>query len=196
MKKQDLIKANVIDSRILEYEKIIEVINVLLDAHTLEISARPGLGNQILIIDKEHGDYESFRYIFKDRINLLTMGIKGTRANLDWAYLDEHQCFTLWNEEGSLGKALKKLKQLEIKNPKTDKPPTKMSVAVAAKRYAVKNPEEARLEIANAEGGEWAEDLPRYWEWLLKAAQQVLYKGKFAEWVIEHKDEIRIKRMK
>lgn len=118
------------------------------------------------------------------------MAIKGNRANRDWAYLDEHECFTVWNEEGSLLKALKVLKLRGIKNPKTGKLPTKMSVSVAAKRYAVKNPEEARQEIATAEGGEWAEDLSRYYEWLLRAAQQVLYKRKYAEWVVEHKDKL------
>jgi len=62
------------------------------------------------------------------------MSIKGSKNSRDWTYLDEHECFTLWNNEGSLNKALKILIRQGVRNPRTEKVTTKASVAIAAKR--------------------------------------------------------------
>ena len=115
------------------------------------------------------------------------MAIGGEKENKDWAYLDEHLCFTLWNELSSLSKAQKELVRRGVKNPKTGKYPTNMSIRVAALRYAIKNPEKARIEITEAAGGEWAEDRTRYYQWLNKeVANKILSEKRYNEWAEEN----------
>ena len=69
------------------------------------------------------------------------MPIGGKKDNKSWIYLDERECFALWNRLSSLGKTREALIEKGVKNPKTEKPPTKMSISVAAKRFIIKNPE-------------------------------------------------------
>ena len=114
------------------------------------------------------------------------MSIGGKKGSRAWNYLNDEQCFTLWNQLSSLGEARKQLIDLGIKNPKTGKPPTTMSIRVAALRYAIRNPEKGRLAITQAEGGEWAEDRTRYYQWLNRdCAARVLSKSKYTEFLVE-----------
>ena len=94
------------------------------------------------------------------------MAIGESKESSDWVYLDERECFALWNKLSSLGKTREVLIESGVKNPLTEKPPTKMSISVAAKRFIIKNPEQARIEITEAEGGGWAEDRMAFYRWL------------------------------
>ncbi|MFA9409406.1 MAG: hypothetical protein ACERKJ_11325 [Candidatus Dadabacteria bacterium] len=120
------------------------------------------------------------------------MPIGGNKDNKEWAYLDERECFTLWNDLSSLSKAQKELVRRGVKNPKTGKYPTNMSIRVAALRWAMKNPEQARIEIAESAGGEWAEDRTHYYQWLNKeVAFKILSEKRYDAWKEENADTIR-----
>ena len=119
------------------------------------------------------------------------MAIGGEKENKEWAYLDEHECFTLWNELSSLSKTQKELVKRGSRNPKTGKYPTNMSIRVAALRWAIKHPEQARIQITEAEGGEWAEDRTKYYAWLQKeVAYKILSEKRYAEWEAENEELI------
>jgi hypothetical protein len=114
------------------------------------------------------------------------MSIGGKKGSRTWNYLDDEQCFTLWNQLSSLGETRRQLIIADVKNPKTGKPPTTMAIRVAALRYAIRNPEKGRLAITQAEGGEWAEDRTMYYQWLNhECAAKVLSKSKYAEFLVE-----------
>ena len=110
------------------------------------------------------------------------MSIGGKKDSNDWVYLNERECFVLWNELSSLDKTREALKERGVKNPKTGNPPTKMSISVAAKRFIIKNPEQARVEIAEAEGGEWAEEKMAFYRWLDQEARKILSTVRYEEW--------------
>jgi hypothetical protein len=110
------------------------------------------------------------------------MPIGGKKDNKSWIYLDERECFELWNRLSSLGKTREALIEKGVKNPKTEKPPTKMSISVAAKRFIIKNPEQARIEITEARGGEWAEDRLAFYRWLDQEAFKILARPRYNEW--------------
>jgi hypothetical protein len=118
------------------------------------------------------------------------MSIGGGRENNDWQYLDEKECFALWNALSSLTKTRRMLIDRGYKNPKTGKPPTVMSIRVAALRYTVKNPQEARSAIIQA-GGIWAKNKEVYYQWLdEKVAQKILSDSAYALWLEENKELI------
>jgi len=110
------------------------------------------------------------------------MAIGGEKESRSWNYLDERVCFELWNEVSSLGETKKILINRGVKNPKTGKPPTKMSISIAAKRFIIKNPEQARIEITEAEGGGWAEDRMAFYRWLDQEAHKILSEPRYEEW--------------
>ena len=110
------------------------------------------------------------------------MAIGGEKGSNDWVYLDERECFALWNKLSSLGKTREVLIERGVCNPKTKKPPTKMSISIAAKRFIIKNPEQARIEITEAEGGGWAEDRIAFYRWLDQESNKILSKPRYDEW--------------
>ena len=110
------------------------------------------------------------------------MAIGGKKTS-GWAYLDEYECFTLYNNT-NLAIARQTLMDRGYKNPRTGKPPTKMSIRVAALRWALKNPEKARLEITIVPDGKWAYDKEAYYTWLnVEVAKKILSKKRYEEWL-------------
>ncbi len=111
------------------------------------------------------------------------MAIGGKKTSA-WAYLNEYECFTLYNNT-NLAKARQTLIDRGVKNPRTGKPPTKMSIRVAALRYALKNPEKARHEITIVPDGKWAYDREAYYTWLnVEVAKKIFYsKKRYEEWL-------------
>ena len=119
------------------------------------------------------------------------MSIGGKKDSKQWNYLDERECFVLWNDLSSLGKAQKELVRRGVKNPKTGKYPTNMSIRVAALRWTIKNPEQARIEITESDGGEWAENKNQYYHWLTnEVAYKILSEKRYAEWAEENAEVI------
>ena len=111
------------------------------------------------------------------------MAIGGERDSNDWTYIPERESFLLWNQLSSLSKTRSKLIERGYKNPKTGKFPTVMSIRIAALRFAIKNPEEAREEIIKA-GGVWAQNKAGYYQWLDKeVAEKILSDNRYAQWL-------------
>ena len=118
------------------------------------------------------------------------MSIGGGKENHDWQYLDEQECFALWNALSSLTKTRRTLIERGYKNPKTGKPPTVMSIRVAALRYTTKNPQECRSDIIQA-GGIWAKNKEAYYLWLdQEVAKKILSDSRYAEWLVENEELI------
>jgi hypothetical protein len=118
------------------------------------------------------------------------MSIGGGRENNDWQYLDEQECFALWNALSSLAKTRRMLIERGYKNPKTEKPPTIMAIRVAALRYIAKNPQAARSEIIQA-GGVWAKNTVAYYQWIdQEVAKKILSDSRYVEWLEENKELI------
>ncbi len=120
------------------------------------------------------------------------MPIGGEQKGINQQYLDDKTCFQLWIDLGSLQKAQKDLARNGVVNPRTGKIPKRMSIRIASHRYIIRNPEQARVAIANSPGGEWAEDRSTYYQRLDKdIALKVLSKKRYEEWQKKNKKKIK-----
>lgn len=88
-------------------------------------------------------------------------------------YLDEKLCFDLWNQTGSVSKAVTRIAELGVRDPESGKAPSRRGVEIAAKRYALRNIEESRQQVIDS-GGDWAESWYEYLEWMVSILKNSL----------------------
>jgi hypothetical protein len=109
--------------------------------------------------------------------------------------LDDELCFKKWYELGSLVKVQRWFQNEGKINPKTGKPFTPMAYWIAAMRWVVNYPDEAReyykkltdLDFDPHDDDEW-------WEYVIDQAKSArfLSKSRFEAWVIEHELQDRV----
>lgn len=68
------------------------------------------------------------------------------------SFLSREKCFYLWMELGSVRKVCNYLEKEGITNPTTNKPPSNAGVRIAAYKFALHNPEKARMEYVRRFG--------------------------------------------
>lgn len=77
-------------------------------------------------------------------------------------WLDRERCFYLWMELGSVVKVCSRLYSEGVRNPTTGKPPSEPGVRIAAWKWALYHPEEARQMFIKYTGC-YTDDQMEYW---------------------------------
>lgn len=101
-------------------------------------------------------------------------------------FLGDKTCFLVWFEMSSLPKAAEYLKKAGVVNPRTGRSPSPMAVHVAAFRWILEHPDEAR-EYYNLAGSTMNDD--EWAEFLVVKAKGILGRSsrdRFLRWVIKY----------
>lgn len=104
--------------------------------------------------------------------------------------LTDKECFLMWVETGSLRKVVITLERKGVTNKNTGKPFSYETIRLAAKRYILTHPDEARPIILKAWEDDEVEISDDDWnEYLVKMAASVfgsVSKPMFMNWIKEH----------
>lgn len=91
--------------------------------------------------------------------------------------LDEKQCFDLWLQLGTLQKVANRLEKEGNVNENTGKPFTLMGIRVAALRYLIHNPEQAKERMIESDPySEYVQTEQSWRRFLIKRAVEILGK--------------------